>query len=115
MLAAFIGGSLPSLRGRLTEDPREKNTATFYFQVIHPEALSSNDFGMERNQLDNLKHVLADILRGNPDANIPGQMEAEFRHRSDEAEALLFTTEEVAGFNKLATDLGHPALEARAI
>ncbi|MGJ8723397.1 MAG: Ldh family oxidoreductase [Roseibacillus sp.] len=112
VLAAFIGGSLPSLRGRLTENAREKNTATFYFQVIHPEALSSNNFGMGRSQLDNLKHVLADILRGNPDANIPGQMEAQFRNRSDEADALLFTQEEVDGFNKLATDLGHSPLVA---
>ncbi len=115
VLAAFIGGSLPSLRGRLTEDPREKNTATFYFQVIHPEALSSNNFGMERNQLDNLKHVLADILRGNPESNIPGQMEAQFRHQSDQVDALLFTQEEVNGFNRLAQELGHPALQAKPI
>lgn len=110
VLAAFVGGSLPSLRGRLTENPREKNTATFYFQVIHPEALSSENFGMGRNQLDNLKHVLADILRGNPDAGIPGQMEAEFRHRSDEAKALLFTPDEVAEFNSLAKELGQAPL-----
>lgn len=110
ILAAFIGGSLPSLRGRLTENPREKNTATFYFQIIHPEALSSENFGMGRNQLDNLKHVLADILRGNPDAVIPGQMEAEFRHRSDEAGALLFTKDEVTEFNTLAKELGHKPL-----
>jgi L-2-hydroxycarboxylate dehydrogenase (NAD+) len=110
VLAAFIGGSLPSLRGRLTENPREKNTATFYFQVIHPEALSSENFGMGRSQLDNLKHVLADILRGNPDAVLPGQEEAEFRYRSDEAEALLFTREEVREFNTLAVDLGREPL-----
>lgn len=111
ILAAFIGGSLPSLRGRLTEDPREKNTATFYFQVIHPEALSSDNFGMGRNQLDNLKHVLADILRGNPEANIPGQMEAEFRNRCDASNALLFTKEEINEFNNLATALAHPPLQ----
>jgi L-2-hydroxycarboxylate dehydrogenase (NAD+) len=110
IFASFIGGSLPSLRGRLTENPREKNTATFYFQVIHPEALSSENFGMGRSQLDNLKHVLADILRGNPDAELPGQAEAEFRHRSDEAGALLFTREEVEDFNSLATDLGRNPL-----
>lgn len=110
ILAAFIGGSLPSLRGRLTENAREKNTATFYFQVIHPEALSSDNFGMGRNQLENLKHVLADILKGNPEANIPGQMEAEFRFRSDEADALLFTNEEVAEFNALAKSLGQKPL-----
>ena len=69
---------------------------------------------MERNQLDNLKHVLADILRGNPDANIPGQMEAQFRHQSDEADALLFTQEEINGFNQLASELDHPALTVRS-
>ena len=111
VIAAFIGGSLPSIRGRLTESPREKNTATFFFQVIHPDAISSNHFGMGRDQIENLKHVLADILRGNPQAVIPGQMEAEFRMRSDEAEALLFTADEVAEFNALAASLNQPPLK----
>ncbi|MDP0491467.1 MAG: Ldh family oxidoreductase [Verrucomicrobiota bacterium JB023] len=110
LLASFIGGSLPSLRSRLTENPKEKNTATFFFQVIHPEALSSSNFANGRSQLDNLKHVLADILRGNPDATIPGQLEADFRFRSDEADGLLFTRGEIDDFNKLAESLGQPPL-----
>ncbi len=115
ILAAFIGGSVPSLRGRLTTEKREKNTATFYFQVIHPEALSSDNFAMGRNQIDNLKYVLADILRGNPGASIPGQMEAEFRYRSDEADALLFTQEEVDSFNEIARQIGHSELEPNPV
>ncbi|MEM9283564.1 MAG: Ldh family oxidoreductase [Verrucomicrobiota bacterium] len=110
LVAAFVGGSVPSLRGRLTENPQEKNTASFYFQVIHPEALSCGVFAGGRNQLDNLKHVLADTLNGNVSSILPGQREAEFRVRSDGSKGLLFTPREVDEFNQLAAALGQSPL-----
>lgn len=114
VLASFIGGSLPSVRGRLTQDPNEKNTPSLYLQIIHPEALSSHSFANGRNQLSNVQEVLADIIKGNPDSTMPGQMQAEFRKRSDEANGLLFTNVELEEFNTLAQALGKEPLQAQA-
>ena len=41
IVGAFIGGSLPTLRSRWDQDPAEKHTCSFFFQVIHPDALSA--------------------------------------------------------------------------
>ena len=109
LFAALIGGSLPTLRGRKFPDG-EKNTPAFYFQVIHPEALSGGNFACGRNQQDNLKAVISDILgHGNETSMLPGQIEADARKRSDAAGGLLFTAAEVAEFNDLAAELGLPA------
>src|SRR3984957_15704382 len=40
IVGAFIGGSLPTLRSRWAEDG-DKHTCAFFFQVIHPDALSA--------------------------------------------------------------------------
>jgi L-2-hydroxycarboxylate dehydrogenase (NAD+) len=110
ILAALIGGSLPTLRGRKLVAQGEKNTPVFYFQVIHPEAISGGDFACGRSQIDNLKAVLDDILgHGNEGAMLPGQIEAAARKQSDQAGGLLFTAAEVAEFNEIAADLGVPA------
>ncbi|RYD37179.1 MAG: lactate dehydrogenase [Verrucomicrobiaceae bacterium] len=107
IFGGLIGGSLPTIRGRETTIPGEKTTTVFYFQVIHPDALSGGDFAQGRNQQGNLKAVLEDVLgHGNENAMLPGQIEAGFRKRSDEAGGILFTDAEVAEFNELAAGLG---------
>jgi L-2-hydroxycarboxylate dehydrogenase (NAD+) len=108
LMAALVGGSLPTLRGRAIPGG-EKNTPVFYFQVIHPEALAGAGFAAGRTQKENLKAVIADILgHGNDGAMLPGQLEAEARRRSDAAGGLLFTPAEVAEFNELGAELGLP-------
>jgi len=113
LYAGLIGGSLPTLRGRPTIAPKgEKTTTAFYFQVIHPDAISGNAFAEGRDQMENLAEVLKDVFgHGNEGCILPGQFEAEARKRSDEAGGLLFTAAELAEFNELAAELGMPALE----
>lgn len=112
LYAALIGGSLPTLRGRAALAPAdEKTTAAFYFQVIHPDAISGGAFAQGRDQQANLKIVLEDIFgHGNDNCILPGQFEAEARRRSDEAGGLLFTSAEIGEFNELAKELGLPPL-----
>lgn len=110
IMAALVGGSLPTLRGRKPVPGGEKNTPVFYFQVIHPDALSGGQFACGRSQMQNLKAVLEDILgHGNDAAILPGQLEAAARQRSDSAGGLLFTAAEVAEFNDIAREVGLPA------
>ena len=115
--AAFIGGSLPTLRGRPALAPDgEKTATTFFFQAIHPDAMSGRHFALGRSQSDNLKAVLDDILgHGNQDSLLPGQIEADFRTRSDAAGGLLFTPAEIAEFNEINHDLGHPAWDPASL
>lgn len=111
--AGFIGGSIPTLRGRSALAPAGEKTGTaFYFQVIHPDAISGGDFAKGRDQLENLKVVLKDVFgHGNEGCILPGQFEAEARKRSDAAGGLHFTAAELAEFDQLAAELGVPALE----
>jgi L-2-hydroxycarboxylate dehydrogenase (NAD+) len=110
IFGGLIGGSLPTIRGRKFDAPGEKNTPVFYFQVIHPDALSGGNFACGRNQIENLKAVLDDILgHGNENSMLPGQIEAAARTRSDAAGGLLFTEAEVAEFNEINAELGLPA------
>lgn len=107
IFGGYIGGSLPTLRGRKLEDQGEKNTAVFYFQVVHPDALSGDNFAKGRSQTENVRAVIEDVLgHGNDAAMLPGQIEAGFRTRSDSAGGLLFTEAEIREFNELATELG---------
>jgi LDH2 family malate/lactate/ureidoglycolate dehydrogenase len=113
LYGSLIGGSLPTLRGRAEKAPAgEKTTAAFYFQVIHPDAISARDFAKGRGQMENLATVLKDIFdHGNENCILPGQFEAEARKRSDAAGGLHFTEAELAEFNELANELGIPDLE----
>lgn len=113
LYAGLIGGSLPTLRGRPAVAPAgEKTTTAFYFQVIHPEAISGGAFAAGRDQAGNLAEVLKDIFgHGNEGCILPGQFEAEARKRSDEAGGLHFTAAELAEFNELAAELGIASLE----
>lgn len=113
LYGALIGSSLPTLRGRPAQAPAgEKTTSAFYFQVIHPDAISGSAFAAGRDQGQNLKAVLADIFgHGNEGCVLPGQFEAEARKKSDAAGGLHFTAAELAEFNQLAAELGVAPLE----
>ena len=110
--AAYIGGSLPIHRGRTAPSDEEKSTTSFFFQIIHPEALSAEAFACGRNQQENIKAVLDNILTtGNEKAILPGQLEAEAAKRSEEAGGLLFSDAELAELNDLAESIGHAPLQ----
>jgi L-2-hydroxycarboxylate dehydrogenase (NAD+) len=116
IFGGLIGGSLPTIRGRRIDNPGEKNTPVFYFQVIHPDAISGGNFACGRSQMQNLKAVLDDILgHGNENAMLPGQIEAAARARSDEAGGLFFTAAEVAEFNEIAAGLNMPAWDVAGL
>jgi len=107
LVAAFIGGGPPTVRSRWDQDPGEKHTPAFYFQVIHPEALAGGAFARGRSAADNVKAVLVDILgHGNEHCLLPGQIEAEAAQRSDAAGGLLFSEAEIASFNEIASECG---------
>ncbi len=110
LVGAYIGGSLPTLRSRWGTTENEKHTPAFYFQVIHPEALSGADFAQGRSQADNVKSVLDDIVgHGNDHCLLPGQIEAESAKRSEAHDGLLFSEAEIAAFNEIAAECGQAA------
>jgi len=106
IMAAYIGGSLPRVRGRTT-DSAEKNTTCFQFMVIHPEAIQSGNYGRGRGRDANLKAVIEDMLcDGNETCLLPGQPEANIVAASKKAGGLLFTKAEIASFGEIARRLG---------
>jgi len=111
LTSAFIGGSLPTHRGHTPPSEDEKSTTSFFFQIIHPDALSANAFACGRDQNGNLKAVIDNILiAGNEHSLLPGQMEAEAAARSEAAGGLLFSEAELAELNELARELEKPEL-----
>jgi LDH2 family malate/lactate/ureidoglycolate dehydrogenase len=107
LMAAFIGGSAPTIRNRWDQARGDKATCCFFFQVIHPEATSGRAFARGRNQAENVAAVVADILgHGNEGTLLPGQVEAAWAKRSAAAGGLLFTEAEVAAFNEIAAEAG---------
>lgn len=112
LVAAMIGGSLPTLRSRPIPEG-EKRTCAFYFQVIHPDAINAGAFAKGRDQSSNLKAVIEDILgHGNEACSLPGQPEAEAAKATARAGGLLFTDAEIAEFSTLAQECGQPAWSA---
>ena len=112
IVAALIGGSLPTIRSRAPV-AGEKQGCAFFFQVIHPDAISGTAFPFGRSQSDNVKAVLADILgHGNSGCMLPGQLEAEAAERTSRAGGLLFSTAEVAALNELAREAGVAEIDA---
>jgi ureidoglycolate dehydrogenase (NAD+) len=106
IVGAFIGGSLPTLRSRAIP-AGEKRTPAFYFQVIHPDALSGGAFAQGRNQAENVKAVIGDILgHGNENCLLPGQLEAQWAERVVQAGGLLLSKAEIEAFNEIATECG---------
>lgn len=110
LYAAYIGGSLPTLRNRWSEvnkHPGEKGTCCFFFQCIRPDAISGDAFAQNRTQNDNVKKVIGDILgHGNEKAMLPGQLEAQAAALSAKHGALLFTPAEVDAFKHMAEEAG---------
>jgi L-2-hydroxycarboxylate dehydrogenase (NAD+) len=108
LFSGVIGGSLPTLRCRpATASQREKNAPTFYFQAIHPDAITSGHYAEGRNRSDNLGAIIADVLgHGNEGAMLPGQLEAEAAATSERAGGFLFTAAEIGEFNDLAEACG---------
>src|SRR5438093_3824470 len=80
LYAAYIGGSLPTIRNRWTDvntRAGEKGTCCFFFQCMKPDALACDDFAQNRSQQQNVKAILKDILgHGNEDCVLPGEPEA---------------------------------------
>jgi L-2-hydroxycarboxylate dehydrogenase (NAD+) len=108
IVAAMIGGSLPTLRNRQAPAD-EKRTCCFYFQVIHPDAISGGLFAKGRSQQENLKAVLTDVFgHGNEACTLPGQPEANAAARTAKAGGLLFSAAEIGEFNALAKECGLP-------
>ena len=115
LVAGFIGGSLPTLRsrGRVSD---EKQSCNFFFQVIHPDAVSSGCFARERSQAANIKAVLDDILgHGNDGCLLPGQLEAAFASRSESAGGLLFSSAEITALNEIATEAATQEIEIASL
>ena len=75
ILAAFIGGSLPTLRSRWGTGPAdEKRTPAFFFQCIRPDAIAAATSRRAARSRTNVKAVLADILgHGNEKCMLPGR------------------------------------------
>ncbi|MGF1451001.1 MAG: Ldh family oxidoreductase [Opitutales bacterium] len=116
LFAAFIGGSLPTLRSRWDRQPEEKHTPAFYFQVIHPDALSSRAFALGRSQAENVRAVLEDIrAHGNEGCLLPGEIEARAARRSDDAGGLIFSRAEIEAFNEHAGEAGEPRWDVAAL
>ena len=115
IVAGFIGGSLPTLRSRAPVAGEKQNCA-FFFQVIHPEAMSGGAFAKGRSQSDNVKAVLADILgHGNEKCMLPGQIEADAAKKSAKAGGLLFSKAEVEALNEIAHEAGLKPLDPAAL
>jgi ureidoglycolate dehydrogenase (NAD+) len=117
VLAAYTGGSLPTLRNRWSTGPRdEKRTANFFFQCIRPDALAV-DFVNGRTQEQNVKAVLDDVMgHGNSGPGsrcmLPGQLEANNAALSQKHGGLLFTPAEVEAFAHLAAECGFAFIPA---
>ena len=109
LVGGYIGGSLPTLRSRWETDPADKHTCAFFFQVIHPEAMSGGAFAKGANQFQNVQRVIDDVLgHGNEKSMLPGQLEAEWGKRTAAAGGLLFSKAEIEAFSEIAAEAGRP-------
>jgi len=108
LYAAYIGGSLPTIRNRWDKVPQgEKGTCCFFFQCIRSDAISGEAFAAGRTQKQNVKAVIHDILgHGNEKAMLPGQLEAQAAALSAKYGGLLFTTAEVDALAEIAKEAG---------
>ncbi len=115
LYAAFIGGSLPTIRGHAKNDG-DKHASTFFFQITHPDALSSGSFASGRSQAQNIKAVLGDVLgHGNERCLLPGQLEAEAGKLSEVHGGLLFTAAELEAFAEIAAGCGAARWDAATL
>jgi L-2-hydroxycarboxylate dehydrogenase (NAD+) len=110
--AAYLGGWLPTRRG-LKEGPGDKGTACFYFQVIHPQAVSP--FATRAEQEGNVAAVLKDICsHGNESITLPGEPEHRAAEESRRLGGLLFTPAEIDELDKLLAADGVPGVREAA-
>jgi LDH2 family malate/lactate/ureidoglycolate dehydrogenase len=115
IVGGFIGGSLPTIRNRWEKTEGDKGTCCFFFQVIHPDAISGGAFAKGRSQQQNVKAVIQDVLgHGNEKCMLPGQLEAGWAKHSATAGGLLFTKAEIEAFNELAAEAKQPLWDAAA-
>jgi LDH2 family malate/lactate/ureidoglycolate dehydrogenase len=106
IVGGFIGGSLPTIRNRWDRVGDDKGTCCFFFQVWHPDAMNAGAFAKGRNQAQNVKAVIDDILgHGNETCLLPGQPEAQAAARSARNGGLLFSEAEIAAFNEIAGEV----------
>jgi len=124
VMGGMIGGGLPTLRGGgahpdIKSKPfpaGEKRTSSFYFQVIHPDAISTGLFSNGRNFNENIKAVIDDILgHGNENCMLPGQPEAQNAAHTAKAGGLLFSTAEVEALNEIADEVGTQRFDIAAL
>ncbi|HUK83493.1 MAG TPA: Ldh family oxidoreductase [Verrucomicrobiae bacterium] len=107
LYGAFIGGSLPTIRGRYQSKDDEKHTPSFFFQCVRPEAISGGAFAKGRSQRENVKAVIRDILgHGNEKCLLPGQPEAQAAALTKKHGGLLFSNAEIEAFNEIAHECG---------
>src|SRR3954470_14424905 len=108
LYAAYIGGSIPTIRNRWDQVKNdEKGTCCFFFQCIKPEAISGEHFAQNRSQQQNVKKVLEDIRgHGNENVMLPGQIEAQGAALSTKHGGLLFTQAEVDALKHIAEEAG---------
>ena len=110
LFAAYLGGFVPSLRGV----EADRGAATFYFQAIRPDAISSDRFENAVARDANVKAVIDDILgHGNDGAILPGQLEARAAAESARAGGLLFTQNEVTELARVLSGAGINELRAK--
>src|SRR3954471_17569926 len=115
IVGGFIGGSLPTIRNRWDQTAGDKGTCVFFFQVIHPDAINGGAFAKGRNQQQNVKAVIEDVLgHGNEKAMLPGQLEASWAAKTAAAGGLLFSQAEVDAFNEIATEAKQPLWKAES-
>jgi LDH2 family malate/lactate/ureidoglycolate dehydrogenase len=108
LYAAYIGGSIPTIRNRWDKVPAgEKGTCCFFFQCMKPDAISADSFAKGRSQKDNVKAVIEDILgHGNDKCMLPGQIEAQGAALSAKHGGLLFTPAEIDALKHIAEEAG---------
>ncbi len=106
IVGGLIGGGLPTLRS-IWKDDGEKHAPCFFFQAIHPDAISTGAFAGGKNQSENIKAVLADILgEGNEKCLLPGQIEARSAEKCKQNGGLLFSLAEIEELNNIAKECG---------
>jgi LDH2 family malate/lactate/ureidoglycolate dehydrogenase len=116
IIGGFIGGSLPTIRNRWDQTAGDKGSCVFFFQVIHPDAINGGAFAKGRNQSENVKAIIQDILgHGNEQSLLPGQLEAEAARRSQRNGGLLFSAAEIAAFNEIAAECGLPVWDVTSL
>jgi L-2-hydroxycarboxylate dehydrogenase (NAD+) len=110
LIAAYTGGSLPTLRSRWGSGPSdEKRTPNFFFQCIRADAIDCGNFARHRSRDENVKEVLRDILgHGNETCMLPGEPEARAAAESERVGGLIFTSAEIEAFHAMAKDAGVP-------